>query len=436
MSVKLTASATGMTNGTLRCDCYEYPVIHGIAVLRQMSPVSSIENGAVQSLRSGNAEGAFRWLLGAGSVPGVASPRGFSVSAARGHRLIRKARDFLRRSVESPPDAHTLQAEGFAAALSRLRPRGYADYLFQRFANPSFLGALPPLLVLGETCKHRPRRRLLDLLCGVGHSSAMIKSACPDIEVMMADMDFVNLCIARRYLAPDAPALCLDVELPLPLRDDAIDAVFCLDGLHYVRSKTALAKELDRVLGPDGAWLFAHMHNAKRDNVNPGVPLDSEGYSQRFAFGHWRMLPESEILRQFRADGSLDLVRQPPAAAVDSSHALTLIGARTDELWRLHAGLDTALTRRPQLLEFNPLYRVERTPDGVLAMADWPSDALRRECAEPAPLLGETVHVSAKTLEEIATARAGGGLSGEVRTLLRSFVLVPLPECYPRTGLS
>ena len=435
-SLKLSATSAGMENGTLRCDCYEYPVVIGIAVLRQMGPVASTRNNAVERLRAGDVEGALMWLLDAGSAPGVAGPVTSPGNSGRAHSLFRKVREFFRPASRSLPDTRMLQAEGFEAALKAMRPGDYASYLFHRFANPSFLGAIPPLIVLGDACRRGPRQRLLDLMCGTGHSSATIRALCPEVEVIMADVDFVNLFIARSFLARDAVALCLDVEIPLPFLDESIDAVFCLDGLHYVRSKIALLEEVDRIVSPDGAWLFAHMHNARGANVNPGAPLDAQGYLRRFTFGEQRLLPETEVLRQFKDDGCLDLTHQPPASVLDSSDALTLAGARTERLWTRHSGLDDALSRRPDRLAFNPLYRLEKATDGLVARAAWPSESLRTECAGAKPLLHETVHLRSLAVEQFAAARAGEKLSDEVRALIRSFVLVSLPEGYPRAELA
>lgn len=83
------------------------------------------------------------------------------------------------------------------------------------------------------------------------------------------------------------------------------------------------------------------------------------------------------------------------------------------------------------LLGFNPLYRLDKAPDGLVASAAWPSDSLRRECTGTPLLLRESVHVDSHTLQEIIAARTGGPLTGAVRELLRSFVVVPVPECYP-----
>ena len=150
------------------------------------------------------------------------------------------------------------------------------------------------------------------ICCAVRAIDFTVAALCPGVDLVMADFDFVNLYIARRFLAPSATALCVDAELPLPLADRSVDAVFCMDGLHYVRSKMALLAQIDRIVSTEGPWLFAHMHNGACENLNPGTPLGVSGYRKRFAFGEQCLLAEAEILRQFCADGALDLSAQVP----------------------------------------------------------------------------------------------------------------------------
>lgn len=433
VATELQASSAGLTDAILSCACYDYPVVRGIAVLRQMSPVFSTQNGAVECLEKGDAEGALSWLMNNGSAGGVPRPRERTPPSADTLSLTAKLRALLLPGHVSTDSSTSQQREeGFEEALRRCRPSGYADYLYQRFANPSFLGAIPAIAVLGTACSTGPRRRVLDLLCGAGHSSATIQALAPQVEVIMADVDFVNLFLGRSFLAPRAFAICLDGELPLPFVDDSIDGVFCLDGLHYVRSKVALLEEVDRVVDERGCWAFAHMHNASAININPGAPLTASGYSERFSFGQQRLLPESSVVRQFCEKGALDLTHQPGDDVLNTSNALTLFGSRSESLWRRHTGLDELLSKHPKVLGLNPLYELEPAADGMMARARWPSEALKEECTAGGALLPESVHLSQRTLDAIKTARAGGPWSEEIRSLLRSFVLVPRPACYSK----
>ena len=433
VTVALAASKDGLRDGALRCACYEYPVVEGIPVLRQLSPVSSTYNEAIQLLHAGDARGALHWLLSAGSASGV--PAAAKSPSKPSWPLIGTLRRMLAADPALEKDGALTESDEFGAALLASRPREYANYLFHRFANPSFLGALPPLVVLGDACRQTVRRRLLDIMSGVGHSSAAVHALCPGLEVVMADADYVNLFLARRFVAPDTVAVCVDVDLPLPFSDRSFDGLFCLDGLHYVRAKVTLLEEVDRIVSGEGAWVFAHMHNIGRSNVNPGAPLSAEEYARRFTFGQQRLLPEHEVISQFRNDGALDLRREIASDLLASSDALTLVGAREDKLWRRHSLLDEAMARRPDLLALNPLYRVDRCHGGLNATAAWPSKALESECSGGMPGFRSPVHLSARTLEEIARAQAGGALSEEVRGLIRSSVLVCLPRCYPRTHM-
>jgi hypothetical protein len=116
-----------------------------------------------------------------------------------------------------------------------------------------------------------------------------------------------------------------------------------------------------------------------------------------------------------------------------SSDALTLMGARGEKLWRKHSFLDEAMFRRPDLIALNPLYRVNRCHDGLNASIAWPSKTLESECSGGEPIFNDPICLSAHTLDEIAGAQVGRRLSEEVRRLIRSFVLVRVPDCYRRS---
>jgi SAM-dependent methyltransferase len=399
-----------------------------------MSPVSSTRNEAVDRLKQRDPGRALQWLLENGSGPGVPGLGRSGQQASWKSRLLQRAKFLMRGFGPTSSDEPIPLREGFEAALRASRPRHYADYLYHRLANPSLLGAIPPLVVAGDDCRQKKDGRILDLLCGVGLADAIIGALCPGLELIAADSDFVNLFLARHFTVPHAVTLCVDAELPLPLANGCVDALWCIDGLHYLRSKMALLSEVDRVVTADGTWVFAHMHNVKGMNENPGTPLSADGYAKRFSFGRQRLMAEPEILRQFQTEGSLDLTAQADVDSLASSHALTLVGARTDTLWDKHASLDDALCRRPDLLRFNPIYEVKKTADGLNLTSAWPSDSLRLECIGRMPILPETACVPSRVVDEIAALRTSRSLSDDVRKLLRSFVLVSLPSCYPRPG--
>ena len=152
--------------------------------------------------------------------------------------------------------------------------------------------------------------------------------------MIATDHDFVNLYLARRHMIPDTPCICLDAELPLPFGDRFFDSVLCLDGLHYVRSKRALLKELDRSVEETGIWLFPHMHNALATNVSPGVPLRPGDYQRCFDFLPSRLCIESEILQDFMKHQTIDLTESRFAEQLDRVPVLSLVASRNTDIWR------------------------------------------------------------------------------------------------------
>lgn len=64
----------GLDDAIIRCDCYSYPIVRGITVLRQQGPVYSTRNEAVECLRRNDPRGALSWLIQNGSAPGVGGP--------------------------------------------------------------------------------------------------------------------------------------------------------------------------------------------------------------------------------------------------------------------------------------------------------------------------------------------------------------------------
>jgi SAM-dependent methyltransferase len=175
----------------------------------------------------------------------------------------------------------------------------YADYLYFRHANNSFMAAailicllrtlLPPLKSASNDRQQGPRR-VLDLSCGISHSSYLISTLFPSFQVIGVDWDFANLRLAKRYLCQTGTFICLDAELPLPFSDQSFAACLALDGLHYIRSKVALLSELDRVLDPQALWLFPHLHNALQPNPAPGVPVAPEEWARLLSFLPHRIL--------------------------------------------------------------------------------------------------------------------------------------------------
>ncbi len=403
--------------GIIRCTCYRYPIIDGIAILRQRSGSADTVDKGVTYLEAGDTEGALHYAFY------CASP-------------IPPAQSRWQRAVDSLPFRHRSaglhlpnQSLTFRQSLHLHRPPGFADYLFHRHANNSFLAAIPLLLLLKEL-QSPANLTVLDLNCGVGHASFLMRTLFPNISVIATDHDFVNLYLARRHMIPNTCCICLDSELPLPFGDRFLDAVLCLDGLHYVRSKRALLKELDRSLKEAGIWLFPHMHNGLAKNVSPGVPLRPSDYQRCFDFLPSRLCIESEIFQNFMQNQTLDLTESRSTEQLDRAPVLSLVASRKTDIWRRHDRLAERLHTKANL-RVNPLYhRNGSDREGVHLRMAWPNATLERECEPVKEFLPQECNIDSSLWARLQGGTLREEDEPEVRRLVKSFVLVSLPDNY------
>jgi SAM-dependent methyltransferase len=430
------------TYGIVHCACYRYPVIGGIVVLRQISTLADTRNTAVHYLEIGEPDNALRCALT--SMSPIPLPREKNLQVVAG-LLGGKSSVFARKLADidqSRKIRRVLDEQiTFRQALSLLRPVGYSHYLFYRYANNSFLASMALLSLLKElqadsylggraAGNSHTKIRVLDFPCGVGHSCFLMTNMYPHYVVTAADYDFVNLYIARRYLIPGITCVCVDAEIPLPFADNAFDAVFCLDGLHYIRSKVALLSELNRVLEPLGLWLFPHLHNASVHNVSAGIPLKRQDYLRCFEFVESRVLSEAKVLEDLVKTQTLDLSQEADGADLERVEAFTLVGSNRSDLWRRHDGISSLPWKHKAGLSINPIYRVTSNGSSLRLQMNWPNSSLEEECATIKAYLPVECEVDKSLWDRMKKGVLGAGDEVAIQRLLNSFVLVRLPREY------
>lgn len=119
--------------------------------------------------------------------------------------------------------------------------------------------------------------RVLDLGCGDGSFAAALAGA--GAQVTMADVAEGALKRAR-VTAPDAEAVLLEENAPLPFPDASFDLAWCGETLEHVADVTGLAAELWRVVKPGGT-LLATTPNQSRLAVALEA-LRGRGLEERF----------------------------------------------------------------------------------------------------------------------------------------------------------
>lgn len=424
VALQLPPGSLEIEYGILECDCHRYPIVDGILVMRRL------ESTILDFLDNADTDGAFRAAL-------------YELTPEDTRTRRRHVVDFLQR-IRSPfagalaghdaarlsHKSHSRAMSTFRRALHDLRPGTYGDYLFHRYANPSFLSSIGLLPSLGAL----ERRRVLDLGCGTAHATFVSRQVFPDLSAVAADHDFINLYLARRFIVPDAAHVCIDLEAPLPFSDDAFDAVFCLDAFHYVRSKRALVRELDRVVERQGIWLFAHLHNALVFNLSPGMPLSPKGYLRCFDGVQPRLFAEADILNALVLEPEIDLRNSPSDVTLQGSNALCMACSRREDVWRSYENVTAHLCSDRSLLAINPIY--QGTYDGPTAHLQmiWPNARLRTECVGLNAYIPEAHEVDRSLLDRVESESTTAEDVPEIQKLAKLFVLVPLPPHYGRTA--
>jgi SAM-dependent methyltransferase len=408
--------------GIVRCACYRYPILDGILILRQFSSTVEVANPIVERLAAGDRAGALDYALSATApvpLPRSALQRTLNRLARYGLKieLPRRENNFRRAIADN--------AISFRNALTTLRPNHYADYLFYRHANPSFLASIPLLSVIGRL----KTGTVLDLACGIGHSAFLIHKLFPHLQVVAADHDIVNLYLAQRFIAPDVTYICLDTEFPLPFADEVFAGVWCLDGMHYIRSKAALGREFKRVSQQDGLWIIPHLHNVLVENINCGIALAPDDYRRCFAPLAPRLFDEMDILGDFSHGRPLDLTQQMSEQEQRQVQAVSLVGASAADIWTQHDGLVDRLIGAGGL-QINPIFQKVRAGTKLLLRAAWPSSGLEAECAPVRSVMPMDVEIEPGLLSRLRDEQLSSADYQQVEALIRSFVLVSLPDSY------
>lgn len=409
--------------GVLRCGCSRYPIVEGIPVLQQIEGIDKI-------VRLIEQKDAARALLQAMNV--------FRVRWAHRSRW-HQARYYLncRRLVAT-------QDLTFESALDLVRqPKEFADYLFQRYANPSFMSDMALMPLLGSFFDHAAivqsgtasdlRPRVLDLGCGAGHSSFLMTHWFPGVSVVAADHDFVSLYVAKRFLAPNAEYVCFDSEVPNPFANDCFDAVHCLDAFHYFKSKRAIVSDLKRVVRRSGLWVFAHLHNALMDNVTAGIPLSPEHYYRCFESLDPMLFDEADIRCSLSTGATAERIRARPAAELTGAQTLALVSGGAGTLPGPD-GLSALMLQKRSSLRINPIYDGAWHGSTLKLEVKWPNKVLHRECIDAESVLPRTPEIARSDLDVLlnGTDRVDDPL---LRDLLRRFVVVPLTPRYGRRDL-
>jgi SAM-dependent methyltransferase len=251
------------------------------------------------------------------------------------------------------------------------------------------------------------------------------KVLAPERLVSM-DLSAPFVYSTRRFFVPrSGAAIVHDMNLPLPLADEAFAAVFCGDAFHYVANRTGLAREFMRIIRADGVVVITHAHNRLQPNAYPGYAMSPAEYAALFEGYIVRVVPESYVLDAYLDNRPLDLTREFTTAELNQSAAVDIIAAGTPDVLRVLPPVRDRLIAASRNPQINPLYRLRRSAGGLVFERQIPAGLVDDFDAYP-PILAPRVEMPYSRVA-IDNGRYQFENSEE---LLAQHVLLDLPEDY------
>ena len=140
-----------------------------------------------------------------------------------------------------------------------------------------------------------------------------------------------------------------------------LSAVFNLDAFHYIRARTLLAREMERLLLPQGVLLLLHVHNSlvSNDPAIDGIPLTPLNWVRLFQQIPVRAFPEKSLTTDSIQNNRLDLLKEYAEAELNADSAVRLVGTADKVLIKIYEEINDELLMHKDNLIVNPLYRIE-----------------------------------------------------------------------------
>jgi SAM-dependent methyltransferase len=433
--------ATGpeIESALLACGCGEFPLLGGIPifvregrvdVMRQTVDAPLLRGPAVERLRSliraNRAREALTRLL---VWPGPSLRRVIEAVEAlprslrsRLHPLLEDVAVRGQRREKKVFDNGNAQGTAREAMASYARQTGKAEHFhhfYHRFGQPRHLSilAVAEILPTGSGWS-------VDIACGFGHTLHSWATNRPEGTHLGLDRNFVELYIARRWVAPRAEYVCASADERLPFADGAFSAILCADAFHCFLRKREAVDEFRRVLAPDGVIALARFGNV-RVEPREGYELDPAGYARLFDGLQTRFLADREILAGYLARRLPDLREAGGPESVAGEKWITLLASRTHRMFRDYGAI-TSWPHGVGRMAMNPLYRVSERAGGATLELEFPTQWFRKENADRLNYLPNRIDLDRETLADLADGRR----TERVESLLGCGVVLGLPEVY------
>ncbi|MDD2754775.1 MAG: class I SAM-dependent methyltransferase [Methanothrix sp.] len=415
-----------LIEGHIACECSKYPLLEGILILS----ASPLKDRLVQLIKKRRSKEAIGLALTRFSniADNLSKIAGFTGLGRRIFETFLWQFEKLNAKI-----CYRKFSNGISRPFCDFLGKGdFDNYLKDRFSAESLWSLYPFIQVLNGHSG-----RLLDLSCGAGHSSFILSTNIKPEELFCADYSFRNLFLAKKYVVRDAAFLCIDANYPLPFLDGIFDCILMLDAFHSIQSRASLAREMERVISPQGLLLLLHEHSSLYRDFAYGHTLPPLGWSRLFKRLPVKVLPEKSVVEDFILKDKLDLGRNYSATNLNNSMALTILGSRDSSVFRIYKNSWSSILTNKYNLTINPIYSIEYESDYILLERNFPSDYFRREYPLTEKYLPEKCIIGSNLARAIKGRRLEIDYSNasekdlhDIERLMKNFVIISVPSNY------
>jgi len=337
--------------GIVACDCNEYPIIEGILILK----INALSSYLLELLKEGKLDLAIEYAVSNTGEIACEFSNFFKHKGVLGIYFMKFISLFIEQGIIYNYKKYFEKSNCFSELIGNSE---YNIYLKNRFSAESLWSIYPFISLLRENYEC-----ILDLSCGMGHSSFILSTYVRPRCLVCADYFFNQLYINKKYFAPDAIFICLDANYLLPFKDETFSSILMLDAFHYILERSSLAREMDRVTSSKGLLLLLHLHNLLNHNVGHGWALSPCGWLNLFQNMPVKILPERTLIEDYLYKDKLELTKEYSAEDLNSSNALAIIYLKDKSLLNDYTNLWRYYLYNKSNLVINPLYEIRQNDD-------------------------------------------------------------------------
>jgi SAM-dependent methyltransferase/uncharacterized protein YbaR (Trm112 family) len=396
-------------HGYVSCGCEKYPIIEEILYLQK----NPLNERVINNMKNGKYNESILTLI-------------------RKKALIKK--DKLKIFLSKVPYFNidyvkNIDKKRFYDIMAKSH---FGEYCKHRFSSETFWSIYPTIYMMKKMSK---TKNILDLACGMGHTSYTINKYLKPKTFYCVDISILHLLLLKKFFVNNASCICLDLNYGLPFKDDYFDSIHFMDAFHYVSDKISLSNDIENILIEDGLLFLNHLHNIMYENKGQGYALRPKDWLGLFHKLRVKGVPEGKMIRDFLYKDMLDLKKTFDVGYLNKFNSINLIGGSQIDIEKIYNGIWSYILEKKNELIINPIYNVTEENNKVVLNRNLPDEFYRDKYHISIDYLPEKYEVTEELSNKIKNRRISlnqlknSDLTG-IENMMKKFILINAPLKY------